>query len=168
MSLKVHIDATGWFPMDPPGARWESVTSDEMKLAEMPPDPAFPPLSDLAAVRRYFQQVIRTRGGALISCDVVAAGEAAMVRTVSKYRTAREHAMAYTASLAVPVADRAIELSISGSEDNFTGVREAMITAELCKTAGPPNSGNWRKSAFRSNGNSRGMSRGLKQNSVTC
>ncbi len=137
MSLKVHIDATGWFPMDPPGARWESVTSDEMKLADMPPDPAFPLLSDLAAVRRYFQQLIRTRGGALISCDVVAAGEAAMVRTVSKYRAGRGYAMAYTASLAIPVADRAIELSISGSEDNFTGVREAMITAELCKTAGP-------------------------------
>jgi hypothetical protein len=45
--------------------------------------------------------------------------------------------MAYTASLTAPLANLVIELLISGSEDHFTGIREALITSELSQTAGP-------------------------------
>jgi hypothetical protein len=138
MKLRIQIDASGWFPADPPQSPplWQSVTCDDMKILATPPEVAFPQLSDLAAVRRHFQHVIRTRGGALISCDVVSIGGMAMVRTVSKYRTGRGAAMAYAASLTAPLASVVIELLISGSEDQFTGIREALIISELSQTAG--------------------------------
>jgi hypothetical protein len=88
MRLIVQIDASGWFPSDPPQSPplWQGVTCDEMKIQANPREAAFPELNDLAAVRRHFQHVIRTRGGALISCDLVSIGGIEMVRTVSKYR----------------------------------------------------------------------------------
>jgi hypothetical protein len=139
MNLRIQIDATGWFPADPPQLmpRWQSVTCDEMKIQATPLDAAFPQLSDLAAVRSHFQHVVRTRGGALISCDVVPTGGRAMVRTVSKYRAGRGYAMAYTASLTAPMANWIVELLISGSEDQVTGVREAVVTFEMSQEAGP-------------------------------
>ncbi len=45
--------------------------------------------------------------------------------------------MAYTASLTAFCANWMIELLISGAEDNFTGVRETLIAAELLEAAGP-------------------------------
>jgi hypothetical protein len=139
MKLRIQIDASGWFPTDPPQSppQWQSVTCDEMKIQATSREPEFPPLSDLAAVRRHFQRVIRTRAGALISCDVVSIGGMSMVRTVSKYRAGRGYAMAYTASLTATLENSVIELLIGGSEDNFTGVREAVVTSELSQRAGP-------------------------------
>jgi hypothetical protein len=46
--------------------------------------------------------------------------------------------MGFTASLIVPVASWLVELAIRGTEDDFTGVREGVITWELTQTAGPP------------------------------
>jgi hypothetical protein len=139
MKVRIQIDATGWVPADPPQSppRWQSVTCDEMKIQAIPLEVAFPQMSDLVAVRRHFQHVIRTRGGGLISCDVVPIGDTAIVRTVSKYRAGQGYAMAYTASLTVPLAGWVIELLISGSEDNLTGLREAVVTSELSQMAGP-------------------------------
>jgi hypothetical protein len=139
MNLSIQIDPAGWFPTDPPHSppRWQSVTCDEMEIQATQLEAAFPQLNDLAAVRRHFQHMIRTRGGALISCDVVEVGGMQTVRTVSKYRAGRGFAMTYTASLSAHLANLIIELLISGSEDDFTGVREALIVSELSQKASP-------------------------------
>ena len=108
-----------------------------MVLDARPLDVAFPSLNDLVAVRRHFQQRIRSRAGALVSCDVVSVSGLNVVRSVSKYRTEHQYAMAFTASLTVPLADWEVELLIWGREDGFTGIREAIVTSELLRTAGP-------------------------------
>jgi glutaredoxin 2 len=139
MTLRIQVDGCGWFPADPPHPtpRWESVTCDEMVVTTRPRDDAFPPLNDVVAVRRHFQQLIRSRAGALVSCDVVGVSAVNMVRTVSKYRTEDRFAMAFAASLTALTANYAVELSIRGREDGFTGIREAIVTSELLRTAGP-------------------------------
>ncbi|HTS32162.1 MAG TPA: hypothetical protein VMH81_40105 [Bryobacteraceae bacterium] len=139
MNLIVQIDAAGWIANEPPQSPpvWQSVTSDEMTLAVTPLTPEFPQLGDLAAVRRYFQQQVRARQGALISCDVVTPAGTPMVRMVAKYRAGRGYAMSYSASLTASQANFVVEVLIRGSEDNFTGVREALVTSELLRKAGP-------------------------------
>jgi hypothetical protein len=137
--MRIQVDGSGWFPADPPQAtpQWESVTCDEMIISPRPLDRAFPSLDDLAAVRRHFQQLIRSRAGALISCDIVSVCGVNVVRTISKYRTEHQFAMAFAASLTAVAANHAVELLIRGREDGFTGVREAIVTSELLRTAGP-------------------------------
>ena len=139
MNLIVQVDAAGWIPAEPQQSPplWQSVTSDEMKLTVTPLTHEFPSSGELTAVRRHFQQLIRTRGGALISCDVLTNGGTPMVRTVAKYHQGSGYAMAYSASLTASRANWVVELAVRGSEDDFTGVREALITSELAQKAGP-------------------------------
>ncbi len=139
MLLRIQVDGSGWFPVDPPltTPRWESVTCDEMIITARPLNGTFPPLNDLLAVRRHFQQLIRSRAGALVSCDVIRVCGVDMVRTVSKYRTEHQHAMAFAASLTTLASQSVVELLIRGREDGFTGVREAIVTSDLLFAAGP-------------------------------
>lgn len=148
-NLKIEIDTTGWFPLDPPqSGRWQSVTCDEIKIQAARQEATFPPLSDLGAMRRYFRQAIGTRGGALISCDVITVAGVDVIRTVSKYSAGRGYAMAYAACLTATFKNWIIELLISGSEDNFTGVREAVVTSELMETAGPSERRQWEQNVI--------------------
>jgi hypothetical protein len=139
MKLMVQVDAAGWFPSDPwqSPPLWHSVTGDEMRILAGRLGAGFPKLSDLTIVRRHFQDETRKRGGALISCDVVQVGGSWMVRTVRKQRSGRARAMAYAGSLILSVVNSAVEVIISGSEDNVTGVREAIVASELLRAAGP-------------------------------
>jgi hypothetical protein len=150
-TLIIDIDFVGWTSTTESGGlagvtpaspaalvpKWQNVTGDEMSIQAEPLAGTFPELNEIVNVRRHSRHVIGQRGGALISCDVIAVGELMAVRCVSKYRADRGRAMAYAAAIMVPVATCVVELSIRGSEHAVTGVREAIVQQELTQTAGP-------------------------------
>jgi hypothetical protein len=137
MHLKIRLDIAGWMAAGKPGiAEWQSVTSDVMKLQSCELKAPVPGADDLAAMRYFFQRMIQSRKGELISCDPLPGMTLPTVRIVSKYHAGRGHAMTFVASLAVVAEALLVELLITGTEDNFTGTREAMVTHELLKTAG--------------------------------
>jgi hypothetical protein len=151
-TLIIDIDCAGWTSIteaagpaaaapanSPPGLvpNWQNVTGDEMCIKVEPLSGVFPDLNDIAGVRRHFRNLIGQRGGAIVSCDIAAVGELAAVRCVSKYRAGQGPAMAFTAAITIPLAPWVVELSIRGSEQGTTGVREAMVLQELMQTARP-------------------------------
>ena len=138
MRVRVRIDSCGWINALKPGTiAWQSVTSDEMKVQILELRSLFPNVSDLPAVRESFRGVIQSRKGALISCDPVPGAALPTITVISKYPAGRGYAMSYVAAIFTVIDAQLLELFISGSEDNFTGVREAMITHELMGTATP-------------------------------
>jgi hypothetical protein len=135
MRCRVELDLTGWEAMEK-DAHWQTVACDEMKILVTESQAPFPPANDLDRVREFFRQVVTRRKGALISCDPLPNPNPPMFRMVYKYPTGRQQAVTFEASLALPVEKACLELLITASEDNFTGLREAMVMRDLMATAG--------------------------------
>ena len=144
MRCRITIDATGWHATNDSG-RWQSVSSDEMKVQISVLQEPFPEWGDVSAVRDYFRRAVAQRPGALISCDPIENAEPAMFRIVYKYPAGRGYALTFEASLAVPMGNVLLQLLISSSEDTFTGTREAFVLQELLTKAGPSESAQWAK-----------------------
>src|ERR1700719_2844709 len=135
MNCRVELDVTGWHATDK-RASWQTVAFDEMKLQVTEMQEPFPAVSGLDQVREFFRPVVTRRKGALISCDPVQNSDPPLFRMVYKYPTGRGYAVTFEASLALPVGNVRLELLIMASEDNVTGVREALVMRDLMKTAG--------------------------------
>ena len=146
--FQIEVDCFGWthmlepLPNDPSSnvtqnlpPYWQNITCDQMRVITEPRPTNFPDLADLAAVRSYFREHIGLHQSALISCDVIEVGEFQAVKLISKRRH-RHTAISYTGSLISPAAGWLIRLVLFGTEHGITGVREALVFAELANQTG--------------------------------
>jgi hypothetical protein len=145
MKVNVQLDPCGWSLVDPANLAkgWESVTCDQMTLVTVLRDPGFPALDDLPALRLYYKQFLIKQSGALIACDVIGETDKRLVRVISKGPSGKGQGMRYAGSLLAPVGKFLVSVVITGDEDNLTGVREAVMLAELLSQAGPAEQRQW-------------------------
>lgn len=90
---------------------------------------AIPPLSRLDLLRNAFRRVAEAGGGALIEANVIEAPYGASARMIYKRRQGM--AFAFTGMLLLPVDDQWLVCTVVDAEQGTTGVREAVVTAEL-------------------------------------
>jgi hypothetical protein len=87
------------------------------------------PLTDVTALRSSCRRVAESGGGGLIETAVVDSPFGPSVRFI--YKRLNRNAFTYTGMLLMPAGDQRLVLTTVDAERGTTGVREAIITAEL-------------------------------------
>ncbi|NUR51899.1 MAG: hypothetical protein HOV71_27550 [Hamadaea sp.] len=93
-------------------------------------------LTDLPSLRRGLARLAAQQGGALIEADVVPLGGQPALRQIVKVKLQhQEHGQAFLGSYILPKSRCSAVLRVQAAEQGTTGMREAMVMAQVGPTA---------------------------------
>ena len=119
-----------WHEDAPSGAMrtWHHPDGGVLSLA-MASGGAIPPPSRLDALRNSFRRLAEGNGGGLVEANAVPSAHGLAARLIYKRR--QEMAFVFTGMLLLPAGDQWLVCTVVDGERGTTGIREAVVTAEL-------------------------------------
>ncbi len=127
----ITFDTSGWTESERSESRivWMTEKGDIL-LLELG-DATELPLGDQDALLRHIRSLAESNGGGIVSCDVVFAGSIQAVKLI--YKKEERTGYMYTGMLIVPVESVSFVIASVHGEHGMTGVREAVVSAELAE-----------------------------------
>jgi hypothetical protein len=128
---RLHFEIPGWRGIQEGRdmALWQDIDGDYLGLVRTQAGLGLPKLCDEDAVRRHCRKIAESMESGLIEADVIEHAEGTAVRFISK--RLKMPAFAFTGVLMVPTLRTSWVWTTSAQERGGTGVREAVITAQL-------------------------------------
>lgn len=126
----VVMTMPGWHEDAPSGAMrtWHHPDGGVLSLA-MASGGAIPPPSQLDLLRNAFRRLAEAAGAGLVEANAVESAHGPAARMIYKRRQGM--AFVFTGMLLLPARDRWLVCTVVDAERGTTGIREAVVTAEL-------------------------------------
>lgn len=127
----IHMTVDGWFER-PPGdgmRRWDSRSGAVLGLSIVSLKSAVPAAGDIIGLRRMARQLAMNSGGGLVEAELADSPYGPCRRLI--YKHPHGNGFVFKGMLWMPVNDHWLVWTAVDGERGTTGVREAMITAEM-------------------------------------
>jgi tetratricopeptide (TPR) repeat protein len=128
----IRFDTNGWKSVktEDEGLQWRDRLGNTLRLRfHSRPAEQLAELRDLESVRSLCRRNAEAAGGAIVSVDIVNVAGIPCLKVIDKYE--RRPAYDYAGTLTIPLRDSHYEIVMNATEHGTTGVREAMVFAQL-------------------------------------
>jgi hypothetical protein len=126
----VRFDTSGWTRRDATASKvvWADGHGDAMVL-KLVPGPAPVPFDSEASVQAWARQEAAQNGGGIVSARLLHIGDVPVVEAIYKHET--RPAYEYLGAMIIPGAAHHFRIAVGSAEIGKTGVRDALVTAQL-------------------------------------